>query len=273
MPETVTVPGEASGSAGRANAPARVSAEDVAVLIRSGSYPVSLPVLVGVRNFHTYPSVELQEDSRNLVTDPLLDTETASFTASIYARMTRGPGAETALLDRMQAEITRVLAGAHLSGSAVISETSNWRRRHVPKPYSIVASLSFSVRRLFAWEQDTGVGAGSRMAVAGRDFRLVNDHVSMRGIEHAQKINDAASQRVVIRGAPKASRSAIYPYKPDDYAWIQQAIDFGAPVPVEFRAPGRPVERLSAVLVGQQARVNYSGAATVVLTMEEEVGL
>ena len=270
MPESSDVPGSHGGSALAGQAPARIYAKDMAALVKEGKYPVRLPVFVGVRNMHTYPSVEIQETSRTVATDPLMETETAGFVLAIYMRM-NAPEKDTETLDRLQSEITRVLGAAGLSGQAVISETSSWSRKHVKNPFSVEATLSFSARRLFAWEDGTGIGAGGRMTLAGRDVRLVNEHSSTKGIGHSDKIDDSASIRIPVRGSPQAKRHVEYPYKPDDYAWVQQAADFGRSVPVEFRYPGRQPERLRVLLGTQQKRINYRGVATVVLEMEEYV--
>lgn len=259
------------------NAAARVEAENIVALLQKGEYPYQLPILAGEQGYHLYPSIEVRETAQSRNRDPSVDTESTSFTCTLYVRYTRSAADEEADVAKIQKEVMRALDQAPLQkGAQIFMNARGWSRRVTREPYGVQAALNITVRLVSAWERDTAIGAGAVLEMAGQRLNLIGPHTSTQGRSADRSIDDSGNSSPNL-GARTHSMFFEYKWTPLHYAAIRSLILDGDILDAWVQYPPTdldgvpPVpERLRAMPVRQRKSVTYQGLQTCVLELEIE---
>lgn len=247
-----------------------LTVKEIIDILKQGEYFGNLTqIRPGDRNFHLYPSIEVQvPQPLSPTTDPQIITSEEAFEVQIFVRFTRTMQVEYDDLAKNEAEVLRVLGLQPLQEGEFFFQSNVWKRDQTKNVHGVVSTIRVLFRQIVGTEDGTVVGAGSKLQLGSViALELIGEATADDARRFTDLWNDSAKRFPIPDGAIGA-RFFEYAWTKEQFSTVQTLIDNGDYIPAKLVDPNGDEEDFTVLPIRQRQQVSFGGLRTVTLQLE-----
>ncbi len=247
-----------------------LTVREIIAILKKGKYVANLTqIRPGDRNFHLYPSIEVEvPQPLSPTSDEQITTSEEAFNVQIFVRYTRPVQVEYDDLALNEAEVLRVLGLQPLQDGEFFFQSNVWKRDQTKNVHGVVSTIRVLFRQIVGKEDGTVVGAGSVLQLGSViALKLIGSATSDDARRFTDLWNDSA-KRFPIPDGNIGSRFFEYAWTKGEYDTVQAMIDAGDYIPAKIVDPNGAEEEFNVLPIRQRQQVSFGGLRTVTLQLE-----